>query len=68
MGKRASVSSVYKNAYPASHGVDGNITSFFHTDNESNPWWIVDLGSVFNIAEVHVYNRVGLYDGNVTFV
>lgn len=30
----------------------------FHTDNEKNPWWQVDLGAAKPITEVRVFNRL----------
>ena len=30
--------------YEAGRGVDGDETSFFHTDVGKNTWWAVDLG------------------------
>jgi hypothetical protein len=30
----------------------------FHTENEENPWWQMDLGSIYEIAEVRLYNRL----------
>ena len=50
------------NWYP-SRGVDeiktGNIyDGGFHTDNEVNPWWQVDLGARSQLTEVHIYNRL----------
>jgi hypothetical protein len=63
-GKSASSSSQLSGAYPASRAVDGNIVqnlaseSFFHTAGTSrNEFWQVDLGNVFTIDRVTVYNR-----------
>lgn len=36
---------------------DGSDVIFTHTKNEGLQWWIVDLESVFTIAEVYVYTR-----------
>jgi hypothetical protein len=30
----------------------------FHTDKESNPWWQVDLETLYVLSEVRVYNRI----------
>jgi hypothetical protein len=40
-------------------GNDGCITSQygFHTDEEENPWWLVDLGSVYLVNNVRIFNR-----------
>ncbi len=44
-------------AQGAADGVkDGNYG--FHTENEANPWWQVDLGSPATLSEVRVYNRM----------
>ena len=32
----------------------------FHTKHEGNPWWQVDLGSSLPLAEVLIFNRLGL--------
>jgi hypothetical protein len=29
----------------------------FHTDEEQNPWWMVDLGVVARIHHIRVFNR-----------
>ena len=47
----------------ASRAVDGNTNinwsggSCTHTNEEANPWWRVDLGSPFPVAEVVIVNR-----------
>jgi hypothetical protein len=50
------------NWYP-SKGVDGIKTGNiyeggFHTNNEVNPWWQVDLGAISQLTQVRVYNRL----------
>jgi hypothetical protein len=30
----------------------------FHTDIEDNPWWLVDLGELFGISEIRIFNRI----------
>ena len=30
----------------------------FHTNNEANPWWQVDLGRAFALGEVRIFNRL----------
>lgn len=68
-GKRAYMSSNHTEPQDAGRGVDDNMTSFFHTGLDSNPWWYVDLGSVFEIIEVRVFNRISKDNsGNVTFL
>ncbi|GAA4491061.1 galactose-binding domain-containing protein [Gluconacetobacter tumulicola] len=38
---------------------DGNLNSIygFHTDEESNPWWSVNLLSAYAIEKIIIYNR-----------
>ena len=40
--------------------VDGVINGSyaFHTNNEANPWWQVDLGARYRLSEVRLYNRL----------
>ena len=62
LGKTATQSSTYLSGV-ASRGVDGNTdgnwanNSVTHTNNEYQPWWQVDLGSVQQIGTVKVWNR-----------
>ena len=45
----------------ASNAVDGEkglyYTKCTHTNEESDPWWRVDLGRVEPVAEVNILNR-----------
>jgi hypothetical protein len=43
----------------AAGAVDGHIDGLwgFHTENEPNPWWQVDLGGVAPLDRVTLYNR-----------
>jgi hypothetical protein len=62
--KPATQSSVFENALPGGHAgnasgaTNGRITGGrkFHTQEEQNPWWQVDLGAFVTIREIHVYN------------
>jgi hypothetical protein len=36
--------------------IDGQIK--FHTDMEDSPWWQVDLGAMFGVSQVKIYNRM----------
>ena len=40
--------------------VDGVINGgyAFHTDNQANPWWQVDLGKSYRLADVRLFNRL----------
>jgi hypothetical protein len=55
-GKAFSVSST-GGPQPASLVVDGVITNWppFHTNTESNPWFMVDLGAPFLVTDIWVY-------------
>lgn len=44
-------------SYNASKGVDGSLKTFFHTEKDSTPWWQVDLGRIYPLSEVIIYNR-----------
>ncbi len=48
----------------AAGGCDGIINGQcgFHTANENNPWWQVDLGEVVQLERLLVYNRCDLAD------
>ncbi len=47
----------------AARAVDGNTNGVFsnnsvtHTNNESQPWWEVDLEAVYSIDEIEIWNR-----------
>ncbi|RME05412.1 MAG: hypothetical protein D6816_08940 [Bacteroidetes bacterium] len=50
----------------AGNAVDGNTNAFWrhdagnsitHTNYEDNPWWEVDLGKVYDISAIKIYNR-----------
>ena len=58
-GKPAQQSSTYPGGYPASNGVDGRKDNggMFHTNNESNPWWQVDLQGDYALSHIMLYNR-----------
>lgn len=68
--KNVSMSSQHNNDSSPKNGVDGRTyqywitnastsNSCFHTlGNESQPWWGVDLGAVFNIFLVRIFNRI----------
>lgn len=47
----------------AAGAVDGDNSKpyGFHTNIETNPWWMVDLGIKYRIHEIHIYNRSGDY-------
>ena len=36
--------------------IDGQMK--FHTDLEDSPWWQVDLGALFGVTAIRIYNRV----------
>ena len=50
------------NTYVASKAVDGNKDTYidnscFHSDDEDNPWWAVDLGAAVAVVGVLFTNR-----------
>jgi hypothetical protein len=61
-GKPASQSSTseWSRAHDAQGAVDGVINGgfAFHTANQANPWWQVDLGGTYRLSEVRLYNRL----------
>jgi hypothetical protein len=62
VNKSATQSSTLANA-PAFRAVDGNTNGNFfsnsvtHTDNNNQAWWQVDLGGVYPIDNINVWNR-----------
>ena len=63
-GKEANQSSTYVGGV-ASRAVDGNTGGDFgngsvtHTAEDLNAWWEVDLGSVYEIESIEIWNRTG---------
>ena len=56
----------------ANFAVDGNTTGsspwsadLQHTQNQSQPWWEVDLGTLSRIAQINLYNRTDNYQGRL---
>jgi hypothetical protein len=62
LNKKATQSSIseYSTANDANGAINGVKTGKFgfHTDFEFSPWWMVDLDGVFEVSEVHLYNRL----------
>ncbi|RME80717.1 MAG: PKD domain-containing protein, partial [Caldilineae bacterium] len=66
-GKTATQSSTFSALGVASHAVDGNtngywnsdpaVNSVTHTNPEPNAWWEVDLGAVYEIGQIKLWNR-----------
>jgi hypothetical protein len=61
LGKPARQSSTYSGEYAAANAVDGRKDdgSMFHTNNEMNPWWQVDLQGNYTLSYIMLYNRTG---------
>ena len=62
LASQSSTATQWSGNWSASRGVDevktGNIfDGGFHTDNEKNPWWQVDLGTRHDLNYVLLYNR-----------
>ncbi len=61
-GKPSTQSSL-ENGGVASRAVDGNTSGIWtnnsvtHTANEAQPWWQVDLGQVYAISQINLWNR-----------
>ena len=58
-GKNATQSSTYSNASgakDASLAIDGDLSNGQHTLEENRPWWMVDLGNVYSITEIRIWN------------
>jgi len=64
VGKAASQSSTY-GGYEASRAVDGDVNgnisggSVSMTNRQSQAWWEVDLGGLYEIEAVQIWNRTG---------
>lgn len=62
-GKIATQSSTYASNADASRAVDGNTNgtwagnSLTHTNSQFQAWWQVDLGAVYSIGQVNLWNR-----------
>ncbi|VDH95422.1 Hypothetical predicted protein [Mytilus galloprovincialis] len=58
-GKRSYQSSTYIHGHPSSShlAVNGNIHTMIHTTTENSPYWEVDLGRIYRIKRVEIYNR-----------
>ncbi|MDB6072175.1 MAG: hypothetical protein JWL81_3346, partial [Verrucomicrobiales bacterium] len=58
-------SSDYPGAFTSNRAVDGlttgdyNIAAGTHTQSEANAWWQVDLGAVYPLNAVKIFNRTG---------
>jgi hypothetical protein len=59
-GKDATQSSTFVSrsgkVFDASNAIDGDSTTFSHTD-DTNSWWEVDLGALFSVGLVNIKNR-----------
>lgn len=56
-GRPTYQSSTWSAQYPSSMAVDGNRKTIQHTDKQQNPYWVVDLGQMYSITSVEVYNE-----------
>ena len=55
---QSSITHYTNNNIETPNGVDGDISTWFHTDNEASPKWWVDLQEQFAIDVVVVINRI----------
>ncbi|CAG2184558.1 unnamed protein product [Mytilus edulis] len=56
-GKHTEQSSNYLSSFPASNAIDGNLSTFSHTSQQTNPFWILDLGTVYKVKMIKVFAR-----------
>ncbi len=62
VGKQCKASSVAYGGV-ASRACDGNTNGVFgqnsctHTNDENDPWWEVDLGSIYDVSKITIWNR-----------
>lgn len=54
-GKAAQMSSIWSGS--AANAVDGNLSTYAHTQQQLNAWWMVDLGGFFDITNISIWNR-----------
>jgi FkbM family methyltransferase len=56
-------SSIFKNRaeFVAAKGNDGSVVrgGIFHTEEEVNPWWEVDLLDIVHISGIYIFDRIG---------
>ena len=63
MGKAATASSEYSADFLPAKAVDGNpyvgyfVSSETDDDRVNGQWWAVDLGAVYDITKIVIYNR-----------
>lgn len=68
LGRPTTSSSVYTSSDKAVDGhfldvnqtseVDVNSTCFQTAGSETNPWWTIDLGAVYNILDIYFYGKL----------
>ncbi|XP_016409084.1 fucolectin-5-like, partial [Sinocyclocheilus rhinocerous] len=56
---KSSQSSTYAGSGPEL-ALDGSLTSWTHTNDQTNPWWRVDLLKVYSVKRVTITNRPSL--------
>ncbi len=47
----------YKHDFEAKVALDGNETTWMHTERHTNPWWCADMGDIYHVTRVVVKNR-----------
>lgn len=55
-------STTYGAAYPANNAFDGNYTNITHTRDGAYSWLEVDLGGIYDLGQVNLWNRTGSPD------
>lgn len=56
-GRRTYQSSLYDSKFPSKFAVDGRLGTIQHTKKQYHPYWVVDLGTIYNIERVEIYNE-----------
>lgn len=56
-GKRTYQSSIWDPLCPSKLAVDGRLNTIQHTNKEQFPFWVVDLGKIYDIERIEVFNR-----------
>ncbi|XP_052089039.1 uncharacterized protein LOC127725793 [Mytilus californianus] len=57
-GRHTEQSSEYNSRYPARNAVDGDLSTFSHTSSQTNPFWFVDIETVYTVKRIEVFVRI----------
>ncbi|XP_052066665.1 fucolectin-6-like [Mytilus californianus] len=56
-GKRTYQSSTHDSMYASKFAVDGRLNTIQHTKKQHFPYWVVDIGTIYNIERIEIYNE-----------